>query len=587
MAFPNVFSFNMCSNPSFEQDLSGVSAVNGASFLQDTTLALYGSQSLLVSTPGNQANEGVILPPGTVLASSTGAVSFYLQANTPSSSGTLNVFAVDLTNSTTLGSTTVSFDNTTSWQRVQITGLALVNTHNIAVYVETSSIQATAFNIDGVQYEPGLTLNGGVLPTPYIDGYQPFGSWAGTPNESASSKPFQNQIGATGSISTFGAGTLLARGAIFNLVFSDATAGPTQIAGNIDLSGKPFTGLDNVILSGGGSMTITGMTMVLMLAGMDNFAIFQAGDIDPAQSLVGYNNAGVASGTNTSGSAGYTRPFATFSAPTAFQGSTGKNIWNAAAYFAVGYQFGSMTSNEAQNITHVQAELVPPSINTGNTTLNPVTPTAYTRPRALTATLAPTQVNYVPNPSFQFTTNNWVAIGGGLTRDTTVHLNGTASGKVVAASASQGAYAIVPNLIVGETYTASAQVFVNATGISGIEMAVGSQSSTGSLALNSWRPVSLTFTATASNICLAFTPSVAATFWIDSVMIQPGGALNAYADGNSLGWAWGGAVGESISYYYQRANIAYASIQSVLAAHLPLGLHAYAPQFFAPVTQYN
>src|ERR1700693_430058 len=101
MAWPNVYTYNFVSNPSFEQDLSGVSAVNGASFYQDTTLALYGSQSLLVSTPGNQSNEGVILPPGTVLASSTGAVSFFLQANTPSSSGTLNVFAVDLTSSTT------------------------------------------------------------------------------------------------------------------------------------------------------------------------------------------------------------------------------------------------------------------------------------------------------------------------------------------------------------------------------------------------------------------------------------------------------------------------------------------------------
>lgn len=578
MAWPSVYTYNFCSNPSFEQDLTGVTAVNGATFLTDDSTGLYGAQSLIVSTPGQQANEGVILPPGTVLASGTGCVSFYLQGNDVTSSGTLNVYAIDTTSATTLGSTTVSFDPTMEWQRVVINGITLTNAHNIAVYVETASIQITAFNIDAVQYEPSLSLNGGTLPTPYIDGGELFGTWVGGADESASYKLYQNMLSASGSVQFSGEGALLQRGAVFYLVNTDPASGPAQVTGNIDLSGHQFQGLTG-LLSGGGTVTVAGTTVALMVSGLDDFAVFSSGDVDPAVSLVGYNNAGVSSGTNTAGSAGYTRPYATFSAPIAFQGSTGKNLWNTAAYFATGYEFGSMATNVAQNVTHVQAELVP---NKGTA----ITPSTYSRPRALTATLAPTEINYCTNPSFETNVTGWTGINStSPARSTTRAYSGTAA-MYLAATTNGGAYTVISNLIVGQTYTAYGWVY-NTGSTDNFTISAGVTSNTVSVPNAVWTQLSVTFTATASNMTLAFQVAVANNFYVDAVMVYPGTALLTYADGNTTGWNWESTANNSRSYYYQRGNIAYAAVQNILSDHLPLGLHAYAPVYNSPPTQYS
>lgn len=580
MAWPSVYTYNFCSNPSFEVDITGVSAVNGASVSLDAQTGLYGNQSLLVTTPGKQSNEGVILPPGTVLATSTGCVSFFLQGSDINSSGTLNVYAIDTTTSTTLGSTQISFDNTTGWTRYSISDLSLVNGDAIAVYVETASPQQTGFIIDGIQYEPSLTLNGGAIPTPYIDGDQNFGFWVGTQQESASYKLYQNQISANGGIRTFGYGSLLQQGAAFHIVNSDPANGPTQVLGNIDLSGKSFKGLTGV-LAGGGTVVTTGITVGLMYAGLDDFSIFQAGDIDPAISLVGYNNTLISVGTNTGGAAGYTRPYATFSAPKAFQGSTGKNVWNAAAYFAVGYDFGSLTTGEAQNISHVQAELVP--VNG-----TPTVPSSYTRPRALTASLAPTRLNYVPNPSFEVSTAQWAALNGTLTRVSGGAITGSSwSGQVVTTLTNSGIYIPVPYLIVGEEYTVSA--YVKTTGNNTVTLAADTGTIAKATTAGTWTRISMNYVATKSNPTLSVMAATADTMLVDAVLLEVGGVLNAYADGSFTDWNWETAANAGLtrSYYYERGNIAYAAVQQILADHLPLGLHAYSPVYNAPPTQYS
>lgn len=579
---PNVYTYNFCTNPSFEVDLTGVFPAGGATAYQNATTGLYGAQCLTVSTPGQNPSEGVLLPPGTVLDSGTGAVSFFLQGFDVSSSGTLSVFVVDTTSSTTLGSATITFNNTTGWSRYSVQDLNLVAGHTIIVSVWTNSAQQTAFNIDGVQYEPATGLNDGVLPTPYIDGDQPFGFWTGTRQESPSYKLYQNQISAAGGIRITGYGSLLQQGASFKVVNTDPANGPTQVTGNIDLSGKTFIGLGNKPLAGGGTVVPTGITVGLMFAGLDDFSIFQAGDIDPAISLVGYNNTGVLSGTNTGGSAGYTRPYATFSAPQAFQGSTGKNIWNTAAYFAMGYEFASIANNVAQNITHAQAELIPGSGV-------PPVPSTYVRPRALTATLAPTRLNYVPNPSFEVSTAQWTALNGTLTRVAGGAITGSSwAGQIVTTFTNSGIYIPVPFLIVGEEYTAS--VYVKPTTATGnITLTVNGTSTSVAPTLNAWQRITVTFIATQSNPTLAVFSAIAGTFLVDAVMLEVGGALNAYADGSFSGWNWevAGSAGLTRSYYYVRGNIAYAATQSVLNDHLPLGLHAYAPVFNSPPTQYS
>src|SRR5215472_777826 len=202
MAWPSVYTYNFCPNPSFERDLTGVNALNGASLVIDMGTGLYGTQSLVVSTPGQQTAEGVICAPGTVLGTATGCVSFWVQGNDVTSSGSLTALVIDQTSSTTLGTTNFTFDPTTGWTQVVLNGLALVNAHVIALYIETNGTQQTAFNIDGIQYEPTTSVNGGTLPTPYCDGDQLFCTWISTAGLSASQKFYQFMMGASGDIIT-------------------------------------------------------------------------------------------------------------------------------------------------------------------------------------------------------------------------------------------------------------------------------------------------------------------------------------------------------------------------------------------------
>jgi hypothetical protein len=334
---------------------------------------------------------------------------------------------------------------------------------------------------------------------------------------------------------------------------------------------------------------MAGFNYVLMVAGLTDFAIFEPGDIDPAICLVGWNNAGISTGTDASGNAGYTRSYATFSAPQLFQGSTGFNVWNQAAYFAVGYQVSSMTANEAQNVTHVQTELVP---NSGS----PTVPTAYVRPRALTATIAPTTMNFITNPGFASDLNFWTAVPGTtLSLSSATSWTGLYSAEMTGTNAQVGSWINVPDLIVGEVYTASG--YVKSTGgATAITVAVNPTSGFTYAAGDTtpvtvgadWVRVTMQFEAPTSAVNLAFwsTGSGTQTWFLDNVMVSPGG-LVAYGDGDWDGWFWESTPHESRSYFYERGNIAYAAIQDVLTNHLPLGVSAYEPVYFTPPTQYS
>jgi hypothetical protein len=439
--------------------------------------------------------------------------------------------------------------------------------------VETDVRQQCDFNIDSCQWEPHTDRNFGNVPTDYCDGDLQYGFWDGDPDASLSFKLYEIQISASGNIATVSAGSLLDIGAIFYLTYLDPADGPTVATASVTTDGE---------------INEAGFSYVLMVAGLADFAIFEPGDIDPAICLVGWNNAGISTGTDTSGNAGYTRAFATFSAPQLFQGSTGFNVWNQAAYFAVGYQISSMTANEAQNITHVQAELVP---NNGGPTL----PTPYVRPRALSATLAPTQINMITNPSFENDTAGWTALSGTtMTQGTGTTQAGNGYAQLTGTATQVGAWINVPDLIVGEVYTASG--YFSLTGgatamtiainpVSGFTSAFSETVTTSS---SDVQRIDVQFTAPTSAVNLAFwsTGSGTQTWFLDAVMLNPGG-LDDYADGSFDLWAWESTPGDSRSYFYERGNIAYAAVNDVLANHLPLGVTAEAPVYFTPVTQYS
>jgi hypothetical protein len=538
-------------------------------------------------TPGNQAQEGVVLASGVVQLTGQGCASFYIMAHDVDDFGTFNVVCVDTTASVTLATTHITVAQQFDWQRVVLNNLSFVSGHNITVFIETDVRQRCDFNVDWCQWEPQWTYNNHTTPTDYCDGSFTFGEWDGSEDASLSFKLYPFMISGNGNIGTIANGSLLNIGEIFYLVFTDPASGPAIDLGWVDLSGKQFLSPSG-LREGGGTINEAGFNYVLMVAGLTDFAIFLPGDIDPAISLVGYNNAGITTGVATVGNAGYTRPFATFSAPQAFQGSTAFNVWNQAAYFAVGYQIGSMVNNEDQSITHVQAELVP---NSGG----PVTPTAYIRPRSLTATLAPTAINYITNPSFETDLNGWTALTGtAMTRGTGGGVFGNAYAAFNGTATQVGAWINVPDLIVGETYTASGYVF-GIAGATAVTIAVNPifdftsyASETVVLSGVDVQRIEIQFVAPSSSVNLGFWSTGAGTqnWTLDAVMLNPGGLEN-YGDGSFDGWNWESTVNDSRSYFYDRGNIAYAAVQDVLSNHLPLGITANAPVYNTPVTQYS
>jgi hypothetical protein len=408
-SWPAVYTYNFCPNPSFEAGITGASPVLGASLSWASGLAYSGSRSLGVTTPGNASGEGVTLPPGAIQDYSDGAIQFQLQAGSPSASGTLTVSAVDQTTSTVLGTTAVSFDSTTSWQLVTMNGLSLTGGDILSVIVETSSPQATSFNIDCVQYEPETSVNFGVIPTPYIDGDLPFGFWVGTAESSNSYRLYQNQLSASGNINVSQlAAAFLQSGLAVPLVFTNPAAGPTVISGGIDASGISFQGIKTVtpgtwgaaalLVSGFGLYVQADQSVSTMASGVTAYGSWVTGT-DPALSYIGPNSI-LNSGTDTLGSAGYTRPYGTFYAPQAFS-VNGTNVWNTARFFAVGFQMGSMAAGVAQNVSRVQAEIAP---------LTQTGPSAYQRPRSLVTIVSPTVQNMVTNPSFGTSEAGWLAI---------------------------------------------------------------------------------------------------------------------------------------------------------------------------------
>lgn len=573
MAWPSAYTVNFCNNPRFQNDLSGCTEYGGATIRHDYKGARrVGDSSLWVSCPGDNDGEGVLLASGLCELTGQGCASFYLTGHDVDSHGTLNVVAVDLTTSAQLGSTLVNFDQDGGWTRVVLNNLALVTGHEISVYVETNVPQRCDFNIDCCQWEPQWSYNNHSTPTDYCDGDLHLCDWDGTPDASLSFKLYEIMLSASGNMATVGNGSLLNIGEIFYLTYTDPASGPTEAIGSVTTTA---------------TVDMAGFNYVLMVAGLTDFAIFAPGDVDPAISLVGWNNAGISTGTDATGSAGYTRAFATFSAPQLFQGSTGYNVWNQAAYFAVGYEIASMAANEAQNVTHVQTELVP---NSGA----PTVPTAYVRPRALTATLAPTTMNFITNPGFEAGLASWTALSGTtMTQSATPYL-GNHSGEMSGTVTHVGAWINIPDLIVGEVYTASGYVKVSsgvtnmtiaANPVAGFTYAAGD---TVAVSGTGWTRVSMQFEAPTSAVNLAFwsTGSGTQTWFLDAVMVSPGG-LTAYGDGAFDGWFWESTVNASRSYYYERGNIAYAAVQDVLDNHLPLGVTAYEPIYFTPVTQYS
>lgn len=572
------FIENLCPNPSLETDLSGYTALAGTTLAQDTTQGFSGRTSMRVDTDGSVSGEGFTGPQVTIPGGSgtAGSISFYLMGET----GTLTVSAVSGVTATIIAQTSVTLSGG-DYHRVVLSGLTLTAGQQWYFLVQTATPQSLTFWVDAVQYEMKTT------PSAYIDGSFPHCTWEGTPQESASFQQFQFPTSGSGGM------------------FLEGRASPVTEGEHFTITAK-----GSMLLSG----TESGTTVVNPSGALTDFGIWTSADMDPAVSYIEWSNAGA-----SSGSAAWNRVYALAYPPQLTAGSGAAVLWKRAAYAAIGFDFKSVPNNQQQALADVQFERLP--VTPG---ANPV-PTAYDPPRQVETIIKPVRLNYCPNPSIEVSTAGWTAIGSAvLTKDNSITAaQGSFSLKVAVHAASDGAYIVISNLILGDTYTVSAAV-QGGPGLEDIIMAIAGQSTssaqqgvpyggnailgigygqgpyggiqaTGSdMPTGQWFAPSFTFTATASNLVLSFQSLVGSdvsyptSFWVDAVLLEEGETVGTYFDGGSgvdYAWETGGTAGLTRSYYYQRFEVAAGAVTSALAEHVPLGIKSAAPVYEMPYTQ--
>lgn len=585
MAF---YTVNYCVNPAFQLGLQGYSAINGAALALDTTRPLYGSQSLLVQTPGFAAGEGVITAQGLIPSAATCSASVFIQG-----SGTVNINAVLNPGGIIVGSSSLTL--TSNWQRAILGNLNVLPGQSLYLIVQTTSSQIASFWINGCQIEPESP------PHPYCDGDQVGCFWQSGSEGGVSFQPFQNPVTA---ITNIVSATNVVQPLVIGEVFNAST-----LVSSSSLS-------DNIVFT-----TIPGP-----VGALSDFGVFQLTDPDPAQMYAGYSNSGSAPGTGGS----YNRVWATFYAPLDYFVSSGF-LYNRAAYIGAGFAVENVPNNGSLNIANVQVELLP--VTTG---YSAPSPTAYDTPRSVHTIIKPTRLNFCPNPSIEVSTSGWTPVGTAiLSQDSTTFVStvttvddvnftpGTKSLKVIVNAAGDGAQISIPDLIAGDTYVVSAYVRVNSgtpgSGFSNITMicsgATTSVLSTGGIGFGSgdygvdpyggfvpgqdlsagiWFRINTIFTAQDSTVTLSFSSNVSgdvvypAVFWIDAVMVESGELLGAYFDGSygtNYFWETGGTAGLTRSYYYDQWKTKKQAVLNVLNRHLPLGISFATPLYNITYTQ--
>ena len=426
------YTTNYCQNPSFQQGLSGYSAIDGTLLSLDPTYYLYGFQSALVQTKGGM-NDGITIGGAVIPQGSTCTISFYL-------SGSGNVSVQAYAESTVIGSTQVTLIEN-EWQRVQISGP--VGTGQVLSATVTSPNTVT-FWVSGVQVEQESPAH------PYCDGDQPGCYWLTAGQDyGISYQEFATAVFARGFVlASGGLVTGLTEGEIFNV----AATGKASSFAPLVVTGAPGP-----------------------IGAMSDFAIYESTDPDPAMTYVSWNNTGVLTGATPA----YSQPWATWFAPLDYVVSNGQYLWKRAAFGATGYQFASVPAGDVEEITDVYVGLFP--LATGYTV--PTLPT-YTLPREINTIVIPNRLNFVTNPNFQTSVANWTAIGSAtLAQSTTIDDNvsldyddetyeSTRSMRVSVHASGDAAAITVNDLIVGNTYAVSAYL-LSGPGMANITMYCG------------------------------------------------------------------------------------------------------------------
>lgn len=613
------YTTNLCPNPSFESDTAGWTATDAGTTVSQTEVnisaagqiisgtptALYGSQSLQVTTDGSMPGQGCIGPQGTVPVSS-GPVIGSMTISLLGESGTLNVTALSNPGGIMMGNAQITLDGS-GWQTVTFSNLLFPQASaggKVYVAVTTVLAQDIQFNVDAVMYQPTSPLH------PYIDGDQPGCTWTGTAGDSASYQQYQHSFSGLLSFSLAGGATFIEAGEIFPM--------PAP-----EVLGFRVT-----------PQTLSALAPVSPYAALTDFGIWKSTDPDPAQTYGWWTNAGTLSGHNS-----YARIYGMVTPPLDYPVSGGQYAWRRAAYAAVGFQWASLPSGKVQVLTDVQLEYARTSVGSATT------PSTYQRPRQLQVIIKPNRLNYCTNPAMQNGTANWSGINGNevLTKDVTEYPGSIANYNnlpysigqslrcKLVSSSSSGVQISVPFLIPGEEYIASfyclpgmqfsdilgslgtgsgdiADLINTADGYGkqpfGSGPYGGVNSSTVALP-QTWVRCSFPLIASTDTGTLQISATLLSGanypcyFWVTGVVIEPGDILMPYFDGNSGAdalWettggttapaAGGGTTpGTGRSYYYNQLAYGQEIVTQTLAANTPLGISAATPLYGTPPTQ--
>lgn len=585
------FTTNLCTNPSFEAGTTGYTALNGAVLGTDPTTAVFGSVSMVVSTPGIVPGEGFTGPATTLGSNTTCSLSLYISGQTGSNTDVVGTVTVAAITSGGAVLSQVTLPVPIVFTRVVLNSLAVTSGNTLAVMVTTPISQELLFWVDGVQYEPESPAQ------PYIDGDQLGCFWNGTAELSSSYQPYEFFIDSSGTSRADGYANVIAQGEIF------AISG--EVVGEMEFSGT------------------AGEPSVLQpVAAFDDFAIYSLTDVDPALSYPSWNNEGILSGHT-----GYNRSYAMFTPPLDYIVSGGNYLWRRAAFAGLGWQFSSVPAGQAQNLTNAQVEFA--MING----TNPVVPRAFEPPRQVYVNVQPDRLNLCTNPSFEVSLAGWSLTGtnASITQDGTQSVPDVGTFANVAygagnysmnttinAGTQQSVSIVIPDLIIGRQYAASAYIMTTegfddiymtiADGSADLSKAGGDPPYGGDLIFPgyseefyggigdfveippvSWTRLSCFFTANFDMQTLSITASVdgaavyPVTFWVDAVLVEPGEIAQPYFDG-SFGedalWEFGGTAGLTRSYYYTQLAQKEHIVTDALNSNIPLGI-SYAPWTYA------
>jgi hypothetical protein len=220
----------------------------------------------------------------------------------------------------------------------------------------------------------------------------------------------------------------------------------------------------------------------------------------------------------------------------------------------------------------------------------------YYEPRGITVFFNPSKTNYISNPSWEESTDNW-SYSGGTTKTITSYVPGSDSGPVGARFGNK--YLAYTSLGSGQTYLSNtvsvpsgkyytfsiyAKSLTNLESTLKISWAVGAGTpvtvSKDISLTSSWKRFSVTISVPALLTNVNITSRLegnwaGAVLKLDAAQLEPSYSYTDYFDGNVAGVSWAGTANLSSSYSYPKRDIKLKRLANYIEEFLPLNTPYY------------